>query len=151
MDIILNGKIEPVEVGFDNLEELQEYVDLDTKSVETVIVTPDNLKSCRQMRAYYNGQAKLIHENMRAFQAAYESDFNKKIKNPLQDLEKRYKTAGEEINKRIREVEYQLNPPEPEEVKNFNVYVSVTEKQYKKVLKFLEKEQIKCTIQEVQS
>ena len=80
MDIILNGKIEPVEVGFDNLEELQEYVDLDTKSVETVIVTPDNLKSCRQMRAYYNGQAKLIHENMRAFQAAYESDFNKKIK-----------------------------------------------------------------------
>ena len=69
MDIILNGKIEPVEVGFDNLEELQEYVDLDTKSVETVIVTPDNLKSCRQMRAYYNGQARLIHENMKAFQA----------------------------------------------------------------------------------
>lgn len=142
MDIVLSGKIRPLPVGFENLKEVEEYIDLDCSGVKTLTVTAENIKDCRKLRAYFNSQAKLFHEMLKSYTEGYMSDFNVKIKAPLQRFEKQYKEAADQVNKKVREMEKILNPPEPEEVKNVILTLSCTDREYAKVIKFLDKEEI---------
>lgn len=145
MDIVLSGKIRPMPVGFENLKEVEEYITLDCSGVDTLTVTAENIKDCRKLRAYFNGQAKLFHEMLKSYSQAYMADFNAKIKTPLTAFEKRYKEAADQVNKKVRAMEKVLNPPEPEVVIDVLLELSCTEKEYAKVIKTLEKEEIVYT------